>query len=124
MATSVLPDLPTTKDHLDFEASAATLASVIGGKATATPITVGVFGTWGTGKTSLMRMIEAALIKQSRRTRELKAHTVWFDAWKYDKEQELWRALLMRVLEAVRAVAEGRPTSEHEEWPVGEKSPY
>jgi hypothetical protein len=60
MVTPVLPDLPTTEDHLDFEGSAVTLASVI-------------------------------------------------------KEQELWRALLMRVLEAVRAVAEGRPTSEHEE---------
>ena len=102
MATSVLPDLPTTKDHLDFEASAATLAGIIGDQDTATPITVGVFGTWGTGKTSLMRMVEAALIKQPRRGQGLKAHTVWFDAWKYDKEQELWRALLMRVLEAVR----------------------
>jgi hypothetical protein len=26
MTTSVLPDLPTTDDHLDFEASAAALA--------------------------------------------------------------------------------------------------
>jgi len=53
MTTSVLPDLPTTEDHLDFEASAATLAGIIGDKKTATPITLGVFGTWGTGKTSL-----------------------------------------------------------------------
>jgi len=83
MATSVLPDLPTTEDHLDFEASAATLAGILGDENTATPITVGVFGTWGTGKTSLMRMIEAALIKQSRHKRGLKAHTIWFDAWKY-----------------------------------------
>ena len=124
VVTAVLPDLPTTEDHLDFEASAAVLAGIVSDKDTATPITVGVFGTWGTGKTSLMRMIEAALIKQSRRRRGLKAHTIWFDAWKYDKERELWRALLMRVLEAVRAVAEGRPTSEYDEWPVGEKSPY
>jgi formylglycine-generating enzyme required for sulfatase activity len=56
-----------------------------------------------------------ALIKQSRHRRGLKAHTIWFDAWKYDKEQELWRALLMRVLEAVRAVAAGQPTSEYDE---------
>jgi hypothetical protein len=123
MATSVLPDLPTTEDHLDFEASAATLATIIGDEDTATPITVGVFGTWGTGKTSLMRMVEASLIGRSRRKQGLTAHTIWFDAWKYDREQELWRALLMRVLEAMRAVAEGRPTSEHDEWPLGEKSP-
>jgi len=124
MATSVLPDLPTTEDHLDFGASAATLAGIIGGERTATPITVGLFGTWGTGKTSLMRMIEAALMERSRQSHGLKTHTLWFDAWKYDKEDELWRALLMRVLGAVRAVAGGRPTSEHDEWPVGEKSPY
>ncbi len=60
VATAILPDLPTTEDHLDFGASAAALAGIVGDEGTATPITVGVFGTWGTGKTSLMRMIEAA----------------------------------------------------------------
>lgn len=60
VVTAILPDLPTTEDHLDFGASAAALAGIVGDEGTATPITVGVFGTWGTGKTSLMRMIEAA----------------------------------------------------------------
>jgi len=60
VVTAILPDLPTTEDHLDFGASAAALAGIVGDEGTTTPITVGVFGTWGTGKTSLMRMIEAA----------------------------------------------------------------
>jgi hypothetical protein len=28
--------------------------------------------------------------------------TVWFNAWKYNKEEALWRALILRVLDALR----------------------
>ncbi|MCD4806050.1 MAG: pentapeptide repeat-containing protein [Methanococcoides sp.] len=28
--------------------------------------------------------------------------TIWFNAWKYDKEEALWRALLMRILEEMK----------------------
>jgi hypothetical protein len=37
----------------------------------------------------------------------------WFDAWKYDKEETLWRAFLLSVLAAVRSkVKEGEPTED------------
>jgi hypothetical protein len=45
------------------------------------PFTIGVFGEWGTGKTSLMRLVE----------HELSSHnnvvTVWFNAWRYEQEE-------------------------------------
>lgn len=92
---SLLDDLPAERDALDFEPYVATLADIIASPATRTPLTIGVFGTWGAGKTSLMRMVKDQLPNDF--------HAAWFDAWKYEKEAALWRALLLQVLVALRA---------------------
>ena len=73
----------------------ATLADIIASPSTRTPLTIGVFGTWGSGKTSLMRMVKQKLPADFR--------VAWFDAWKYEKEETVWRALLLQVLAALRA---------------------
>jgi predicted KAP-like P-loop ATPase len=68
----ILTDLPTDKDALDFTPYVRTLANEIRSPNTATPLTIGVFGTWGSGKTSLMRMVQKQLPDDFQ--------TVWFDA--------------------------------------------
>ncbi|WP_433261329.1 P-loop NTPase fold protein [Actinosynnema sp. CS-041913] len=45
------------------------------------PFTIGVFGEWGTGKTSLMRMVERNLAADEN------VVTVWFNAWRYEQEE-------------------------------------
>ncbi|NWG05950.1 MAG: SUMF1/EgtB/PvdO family nonheme iron enzyme [Chloroflexi bacterium] len=89
--TYILDDLPTDRDTLDFTPYVATLADIC--KTASTPLTIGVFGTWGSGKTSLMRMVKKKLPKNYT--------AAWFDAWKYDNEETLWRAFLLTVLLAV-----------------------
>jgi len=60
-----------------------------------TPLVIGVYGSWGTGKTSVMQTLAAALTAPERLI-------LWFDAWVYARqEQALWRALLLRVVEAL-----------------------
>jgi hypothetical protein len=61
----------------------STYSRVLGKAAAGTPgpLTIGVFGEWGTGKTSLMRMI------QSQLSNEKDIVTVWFNAWRYEKEE-------------------------------------
>lgn len=69
------PDL----DGLGF----STYSKVLGDSAIGTPgpFTIGVFGEWGTGKTSLMRLIQSYLDSRDD------VITVWFNAWRYEREE-------------------------------------
>lgn len=89
--TYIVNDQATETDALDFTPYVETLADII--QTGNTPLTIGVFGTWGSGKTSLMRMVKKQLPDDFT--------VAWFDAWKYDKEETLWRAFLLNVLLAV-----------------------
>ncbi|GAB4204563.1 MAG: hypothetical protein OHK0022_29820 [Roseiflexaceae bacterium] len=89
-------DLPAAKDELGFAPSAEALAEIV--KQTRredTPLTIGVYGEWGSGKTTLMRMILDKLAPTS-------CVAVWFDAWQYAQQDALWRALLLSVIDALR----------------------
>jgi len=90
---ALLGDVPiiesSRKDQLNFNHS----AKVLGGAAVETkePITIGVFGEWGTGKTSLMKLIEQEVDKNN------KAISVWFNAWQYEKEEHLIVPLIATI---------------------------
>ncbi|MBU7029780.1 MAG: tetratricopeptide repeat protein, partial [Theionarchaea archaeon] len=83
-----------TEDALGFRAWAETLEEII--CSSETPITIGVYGKWGSGKTSLMRMTEDLLEERNV------VKTVWFDAWKFDKTHDLRVALIDTVLRKIK----------------------
>ncbi len=96
---SILSDQPADTDHLNFDPYAKTLADIVADPATATSLTIGVFGNWGQGKTSLMRMVARRL--KDNAAPDFPVQTVWFNAWLYSQQQSLWRALISRVLNEV-----------------------
>lgn len=103
LKTYIINDQATKEDALDFLPYVETLADII--QTGDTPLTVGIFGTWGTGKTSLMKMIKEG-VQESEYNGLPENYTVtWFDAWKYDKEETLWRSFLLCVLSAIRETA-------------------
>lgn len=60
------------------------------------PITVGIFGSWGSGKSSFLRMW-MSLIEDCQ-----PCSTIWFNPWKYDKKVEVWAALIQSILGALQ----------------------
>jgi len=91
-SADALIDRPTTDDLLKFKRFANPVADIISGVADdSIQLTIGVYGEWGSGKTSFLRMVAARL-------REKEIYPVWFDAWKYEKEDNLWSALLQIIL--------------------------
>jgi hypothetical protein len=102
MITPLWNDRPIAsveEDRFDFHDYAEALGQIV--LDGTTPITIGIFGPWGSGKTSLMRLISACLL--GRRTAEhRRAHVIWFNAWQYERDESaIWRSLLLRVLEAL-----------------------
>ncbi len=86
-------------DKLNFSHYADVLTDVV--LSTGTPITIGVFGPWGSGKTSLMWLVAEKLLNR-RTERHHWARVVWFNAWRYERDEgALWRSLLLRVLDAL-----------------------
>jgi formylglycine-generating enzyme required for sulfatase activity len=107
----VLDDRPTLHDSLDFVSYCDTLVDILRNPATRTPLTVGLFGAWGSGKTSLMRMVKNEIDQTAITT----CRTAWFNAWKYDREDALWRAFVLRVLDALRPLdTDGTPFAKEE----------
>ena len=100
------------EDRLGFTPYVEAITNLVLDGHTETPLTMGVFGPWGSGKTSLMHMVKDGIEDGS--IPDDPYPIVWFDAWKYDKEDALWRALLIRVLEALRPAEPAGKASNNE----------
>jgi protein kinase-like protein/KAP-like P-loop domain-containing protein len=86
----LLDDQPSVVDLLNFDQFAAALREIMVNPQTKTPFIIGIFGRWGTGKSTLMRMLERELESRG-------VTTVWFSAWLYNQEKEIWAALLQSL---------------------------
>jgi predicted KAP-like P-loop ATPase len=84
----LLSDNPQAKDRLGFQPMADILVDVT--EQTEPPFTIGIFGEWGSGKTTLMTLVR-------RQLEDRNAKTVWFNAWKYDGKEVIWNALIQTI---------------------------
>ena len=101
----LLEDEPVPSHKVD-ELELAPFAKVIAGAAVGTegPFTIGVFGGWGTGKSSVLKQAKS-LIEE----RYPKAITVWFNAWRYEREPQ---PLIPLISNIVAAIEEKQSTTE------------
>ncbi len=106
IASRVLADIPDEElDLLDFGVYADALATLIRDENTKKPITIGIDAAWGMGKTQLMKMVRKRLTHPVSDKLQMKVKgrsrfpTVWFNAWKYDREDALWAALVLEILD-------------------------
>jgi HEAT repeat protein len=87
----IFGDSPTTEDGLGFDDYTNILLELIGNFDVRSPLTIGIHGRWGSGKTSLMRMLK------KRFEDDTKVKTIWFNAWAYGDEP-IGLALLQQIL--------------------------
>ena len=87
----IISDEPSS-DASDFKSYAKKLSEFI---VNSTPrFTVGIYGGWGTGKTTLMHMIKYELEINHRGFVE----TIWFDSWRYEREKYSAMVPLLRTI--------------------------
>lgn len=87
-------DKETHLDCLGYTAYVEVLANICTHKDLA-PLTLGVFGPWGSGKTSLMEMLRRHIEATKG---EKKRKTLWFNAWMYEGREETQSALIHSLL--------------------------
>lgn len=96
-----LNDQETAVDLLYYEAVAKTVVRLI--RATpATPVTVGVHGDWGAGKSSVLKMTSGALEKDP------KALCLWFNGWTFEGFEDAKTVVIETIVEELRRA---RPNS-------------
>jgi hypothetical protein len=99
---NVLLDVPAEKPGLGFGDYAAALAEMI--MNSRAEFAVGIFGSWGSGKTTLMLAIQKILADEQNIV------PVWFAAWRYEKEPNLILPLLDVLREALKDRDDGSST--------------
>lgn len=93
-------DRETLDDCLGFSSYVESLAEVCLERDIA-PLTVGIFGSWGSGKTSLMHMLRRRVDEHS--TEDATIVTLWFNAWRYEGKEEIQSALIHSILDRLEA---------------------
>lgn len=91
-------DVETTQDFLNFSVIAKTVAELIA-ESGEKPISIGVSGSWGAGKSSMVKMIGEALKLQDGGKDDKEKNYVFleFNAWLYQGYDDARAALLQAV---------------------------
>lgn len=98
-------DIETTDDLLNYSIIAKTAAQLIK-DSKSTPLSIGVSGNWGTGKSSLVKMIGKTLKDENSGNNQFVF--LEFNAWLYQGYDDARLALLQSVSDCLSAEAERR----------------
>ena len=87
-------DKETTEDLLGYSVHASLLKSVVMNEKNL-PITIGLYGDWGLGKTSILKILEQELKKDSDTV------VVYFDGWAFESFDDAKMALIQGIVDAL-----------------------
>lgn len=132
-------DLYAQEDLLQYETYASIIARLITSKLSEPPFNISIVAPWGKGKTSLMRFIEKKInhnldnrekedIKVSYRSlipwllakgrrrfdKPLENPVIWFNAWKFQKSEQVWAGLADEIIRQLASQLE--PVNRQKFW--------
>lgn len=87
-------DKETTEDLLGYTVHASLLKSVVTNDKNL-PITVGLYGDWGSGKTSILKILEEELKNDNDTV------VVYFDGWSFESFDDAKMALIQGIVDAL-----------------------
>ncbi len=87
-------DKSAEKDSLGFDVYVEALLAFLTNEEATGPLTISIEGEWGSGKTSLMLQLRNRLTQENFKT-------VWFNPWRYDKDESLLAAFVLSFLKQV-----------------------
>jgi KAP family P-loop domain len=103
---------PKDNDQLGFHAYLSALADLIESEDTQPPLTIGIFGSWGMGKSFILKHLPQRIAKNAdiRRQRAKignidntpqppKIAPVEFNAWEYSANETIWPALARKIVD-------------------------
>lgn len=118
MRSPFFADLPLAQqdqDGLGFSSYARAIVTAV--RDTNGPLTIGIFGEWGTGKTSLMQLVQDALKGDD------KIFPIWFNAWQYEQEEHPLVPLIGTILNQLQGPGDsGESTFENSLGPEKSKT--
>ncbi len=110
-------DRVAREDQLGFTHYVKAFADLIEATETQPPLTIGIFGSWGMGKSFLLNHIARELRNRQRprkslfarrattsgvgKNERLNVHIVRFNAWEYNATERIWPGLVRKVMEEV-----------------------
>lgn len=100
------PDNETDRDFLNFTGVAETVAEIVV-QAQGRPISIGVSGAWGVGKSSMIKLIRGSLKKRAEQG-DRDFIFVEFNAWLYQGYDDARAALMEVIASTLAAEAEER----------------
>lgn len=65
------------------------------------PVTIGVYGDWGSGKSTVLRLVETEL--RSKSNQDAGVVCVWFNSWQFETYDDAKAAIMSAILEELRA---------------------
>lgn len=87
-------DKETTQDLLGYTVHATLLKNVVTNEKNL-PITVGLYGDWGSGKSSILKILEEQLKKEDDTV------VVYFDGWSFESFDDAKMALIQGIVDAL-----------------------
>lgn len=84
-------DQTSKEDQLGFEPYAKAFAKLIESPYTFPPLTIGIYGSWGMGKSTLLEYIANEV--------SWPTHVIRFNAWEYSSTDAIWPGLIRKIMD-------------------------